>query len=86
MNKPMTLEQMLETGRPAYSQDLFYRFVPRKGFAVASFVRFSPAWLPCSIPSGEVQLVSTTRRATATSAIRRRHCRTQDEGVRGGLA
>ena len=55
MNKPMTLEQVLETDRPAYSQDLFYRFDPRKGFAVASFVRFSPAWLPCSIPSGDVR-------------------------------
>ena len=57
MNKPMTLEQMLETGRPAYSQDLFYRFDPGKGFAVASFVRFSPSWLPCTIPSAEVQWI-----------------------------
>ena len=53
MNQPMTLQQMLETGRPAYSQDLSYCFVPGKGFARASFTRFSPAWLPCPIPSGE---------------------------------
>jgi hypothetical protein len=53
MGNEITLAQVLNEDRIAYTPDLRYRFIPRKGFERASFVRFSPGWLACPIPTGE---------------------------------
>jgi hypothetical protein len=50
MGKEITLAQVLQEDRPAFTPDLLYRFMPRRGFERASFVRFSPGWLSCPIP------------------------------------
>jgi hypothetical protein len=50
----LTFEQVIKAARPAWSDDLVYRFIPREGFQRASMVRFAPAWIRIPLPRRDV--------------------------------
>jgi hypothetical protein len=47
---PLTLSQMIETGRPAYSEGYLFRYVPGSGFERANTLTrgWGRIWLPIS--------------------------------------
>lgn len=51
MSKPLTVEQVLEADRPAYTEGLVYRYLPKGGFQRAAMVRFAPDWLAIPWPA-----------------------------------
>ena len=51
--RPLTLEDVIRAARPAWSDDLAYRFVPEEGFQRASMTRFAAAWIRTSVPPAD---------------------------------
>jgi hypothetical protein len=51
MSKPLTLDGVVEANRPAYTEGLLYRYLPKVGFQRACAVRFAPSWLPVPWPA-----------------------------------
>ena len=51
MSRTLTLEQVLEAEKPAYTEGLLYRYLPRQGFQRAGMVRFAPDWLAIPWPA-----------------------------------
>jgi hypothetical protein len=50
MDGPLTLDDVLKAGLPAFGGEL-YRYSPTKGFFRASTARFAPDWLPVPWPA-----------------------------------
>lgn len=50
MNGPLTIDEMLDAGLPAFGGEL-YRYSPTKGFFRATTARFAPPWLPIAWPA-----------------------------------
>jgi hypothetical protein len=55
MNGPLTLDEVLEAGLPAFGGEL-YRYSPATGFFRATTARFAPSWLPVPWPAHDDQV------------------------------